>query len=144
MGHGNQPKPHNRRSLIDGQATIKIADIDHNKPLVISFKYYDPRQGQAFDHWEKDQILAKALETLHGYCQRPSVDQCKSDKFTVYGAFPKKSEFRHPEHVPPDAQWTRIHVNGKQCVIGHVFKNIFYLVFLDKEHRFWPTDLQDR
>jgi hypothetical protein len=144
MGNGRQLKPHNRPSLLEGQATRKIAEIDHSKPLFISFKYYDPKQGQTFNQWEAEQILAQALETLRGYCRRASIDDCKSDKFTIYGAFPMKSEFTHPRHVPPDAQWTRIHVNGKQCIIGHVFKNIFYLVFLDKDHKFWPTDIQDR
>ena len=37
-----------------------------------------------------------------------------------------------------------MHIQGKECVIGHVIGQVFYLVFLDCDHKFWPTDLQER
>jgi hypothetical protein len=30
-----------------------------------------------------------------------------------------------------DAKWARIHVNGLHVIAGHVFKNTFFVVFLD-------------
>lgn len=38
-----------------------------------------------------------------------------------------------------DVQWSSLHINGRCCLIGHIVKNTFYLIFLDKDHRFWIT-----
>src|SRR3954453_9724796 len=132
-------KPHNKPSLIAGLARKKKDQIDHTRGLVLSFKHFDLRQGQSFSDWEKENLLAEMLGTFHGYCQREDYTHCQDDGFKVYGPFPPRSEFAHPTHVPPDADWASMHIKGKQCVAGHVFKNIFYVVFLDKEHKFWPT-----
>lgn len=133
-------KPHQRKSLIANVERPKVGDLAHAKGLVFSLKHLDKSQGQTFDQWESERLLADMLVTLHGFCQRESHLECRGDSFTVYGSFPKKSDFKHPEHVPPDAQWARIHVKGKPCIGGHVFQNIFYIVFLDKDHRFWVTE----
>lgn len=45
-----------------------------------------------------------------------------------------------PMHVPEDAEWARIHVNGKQIIAGYVNRNVFNVVFLDKEHKFYKTE----
>jgi len=37
-----------------------------------------------------------------------------------------------------------MHIDGLPCIAGHMVKNVFYLVFLDKEHKFFPTDIQER
>lgn len=107
--------------------------------FVISLKHMDREQGQTFIEWEQDGILAQALDALQGYCCRPLSEQSNSKKFTIYGAFPPsdKTDFQHPKHVPEDAEWARIHLTGERCIIGHVVRNIFYVVFLDKHHRFW-------
>jgi hypothetical protein len=62
-------------------------------------------------------------------------------RFKRYKSFPPDSEFRHPRHVPADADWYVMHIEGLPCIAGHMVKNVFYLVFLDKNHKFWPTML---
>jgi hypothetical protein len=47
--------------------------------------------------------------------------------------------FEYPAHIPEDAKWARIHVNGPAIIAGHVINNTFYLVFLDKTHKFYLT-----
>lgn len=113
-------------------------EFDKNH-LVISFKHLDKTQGQTFDDWEKDGILSGALETLSSFCHDTVQNQCCTDKFKPYGNFPSqgKTDFCFPSHVPPDADWASMHINGLQCLVGHIFKNIFYVVFLDKNHRFY-------
>jgi hypothetical protein len=113
--------------------------MEHGKGLVFSFKHFDRTQGQNFEDWESNQLLSKMLNEFHGYCLRPHFAECLGSKFTVYGKFPGVSKFKHPKQVPPDADWTRIHIQGEPCVIGHMFQNIFYVVFLDREHQFWPS-----
>ena len=53
--------------------------------------------------------------------------------------FPPNSEFKHPKHVKDGVKWASFHIQGKPCVIGYVEDNIFSIVFLDKEHKFWKT-----
>jgi hypothetical protein len=68
-----------------------------------------------------------------------------SKKFAAYESFPPKDKtiYEHPKHVPEDAKWARIHVNGTHILVGHIFKNTFYLTFLDPEHKFWITELKN-
>ncbi len=56
------------------------------------------------------------------------------------GTFPDKSDFYHPKHIPEDIAWCSMHIQGKECVIGYFEDNVFYVVFLDKDHRFWITE----
>ena len=131
-------KPHQRRS--DIQQTIESRPPQHENGLfVVSFKNLDESQANSLVDWDSEGILAQAIQTIAGYCQRP-LEQQFSDKFTIYGEYPTKSKYTRPRHVPKDANWARIHVNGKQILAGHVFQNTFYVVFLDPDHSFYPTE----
>lgn len=107
--------------------------------LCFSFKYFDPSQGQTFDDWHKDNLILPLLEKLKEY-SKLSIMEAQLNRFTIYDTFPPKSDFKHPEHVPTDASWASMHIKGKECVIGHIVAHIFYIVFLDKNHRFWITE----
>lgn len=86
-------------------------------------------------------MLANALKVLEGYCKRPLLQQIDGDKFTRYGDFPppEKTRFVHPQHVPEDACWARIHITGKAVLAGHIVEDTFFIVFLDKTHKFYLT-----
>lgn len=109
----------------------------------VSFQYLDSSQRYAssFKDWQKIGLLSKTLDLLKGYCCRPLREQIDGDKFSSYGDFPppEKTYFQKPIHVPEDAEWARIHVNGPAVIIGHLVEDTFYLVFLDKTHKFWLT-----
>lgn len=62
------------------------------------------------------------------------------DVLDEYGYFPPKSNFKHPKHVPEDVSWASLHLCGRACLGGHIVENIFYVVFLDKDHEFWITE----
>ena len=131
----------------------KVNELYKEKPSVndkervsnfkISFQYLDTAQkyGSAFKDWQNIGLLSYALETLHGYCCSPLRQQIDGDKFTIYGSFPPKERtlFEFPKNVPEDASWARIHVNGTAVIVGHVVGNTFYIVFLDKTHKFYLT-----
>ncbi|TAD97726.1 MAG: hypothetical protein EAZ97_12035 [Bacteroidetes bacterium] len=109
----------------------------------VSFEYVDSSQKYAssFKDWQKDGLLSKMLELLQGYCSRPLLDQIDGEKFSKYQGFPPKEKtwFSYPPHVPEDADWARIHINGPAVIVGHIVKDTFYVVFLDKTHKFWLT-----
>lgn len=126
-----------RKPLMAGAAEKEFP----NQEFLLSLKHLDRSQGQTLSDWESSGMLSTAMETLRDYCSNDFLAQVGS-KFTIYGDFPpkEKTEFTHPKHVPLDAQWARIHINGKVCVIGHVVINVFYVVFLDKDHKFWKSE----
>ena len=129
------------KSLVSGLSILKTPAKGADDLFHISFKHLDKTQGQSFHEWETEGLLADALITLHNY-SHSSIQSQLNDKFTCYGDFPPpaKTDFTHPRHVPDDAKWARIHVNGKQVIAGHIFKNTFYIVFLDRDHRFWISE----
>ncbi|MGO8836690.1 MAG: hypothetical protein ACLQAH_11965 [Limisphaerales bacterium] len=131
-------------SLLAGQAILTKAQIDPTATLAFSLRHFDSRQGQRFEEWEERKLLSQMLEVFRGYCLRTPVAQCFNPHFKPYKEFPAKSDFRHPAHVPPDATWYSMHLAGLPCVVGHMINHVFYVVFLDMNHRFFPVDLQDR
>lgn len=140
----------NRKSMIKGKSSQKnlgLGNVAFNEEavsktynnFVVSFQYLDRNQGQTFEEWEEEGLLVNLLNTLRDYCMK-TMQENKGDKFKVYGDFPKKSKFKHPKHVPEDAHWASLHISGKVCLGGHVYENIFYVVFLDKDHEFWISN----
>lgn len=138
---GISGKAHNRPSLIAGQSNL-TRDIPSNL-LAFNFKFLDQTQGQTIEDWGQCGLLPEAFEVFRCYSSQ-YVPDAYGDRFKCYKGFPTHSEFSHPRHVPEDAIWASMHLRGKPCVIGHMHENVFYVVFLDKDHRFYPTDIQDR
>lgn len=139
---GRQKIRHNKKgSLVSGLSLPKAPSKGVEDVFHISFKHLDKNQGQSFHNWQKEGILADALDTLYNYSHN-SISSQIGKKFTCYGDFPpkEKTEFYHPPHVPDDAEWARIHVNNLQIIAGHIFKNTFYVVFLDKDHKFYISE----
>lgn len=74
----------------------------------------------------------------------------------IYGAFPKRSDFKHPAFVPHDAIWCRFRISSSVRLAGFTVPskynhqlcederyrfctNTFYIVFIDLEHGFYKT-----
>lgn len=136
-------KPHQKQSIIT-ESLIKVKSknqLSTEAFFLISFRHLDKNQGDNLHSWEKHNILAHSIEVLAGYCNNTLTSQANTKKFTIYGDFPPsdKTDFTFPKHIPEDADWARIHITGKQCLVGHIVQNIFYVVFLDKEHKFWKS-----
>ena len=145
MGKLPRIKHHQKPSLIKEALNRKTTIADEkNDSLLLSLKHLDPSQGQTFEEWQMDMILSDALRTMQNYSNGP-VATLFNNKFKQYEGFPPsdKTDFTYPRHVPEDAIWASMHVTGKTCLIGHMVKNVFYLVFLDKEHRFWISELRN-
>ena len=145
MGNPKIKKPHEQKSELENYLNRKasVSDEAQNGCFNISLKHFDREQSDDFTTWQTSGYLASVFDVLSNYCQRPLRDQF-SKKFTVYGNFPPKNKtiYYFPKHVPEDAEWARIHVDGTHILAGHIFKNTFFLVFLDPIHGFYKSELK--
>lgn len=113
------------------------------EPLIVfSFRDFDRNQGQGFKEWETDELLAKLCEKLAGISQLTVKQVLHQQIIKIYTKvdFPPKSAFTHPPHVPQGVKWASMHIQGKECIIGHFEDNVFQIVFLDRHHEFWKTE----
>lgn len=121
--------------------SIEIREGRKEPLIVFSFRDFDRNQGQSFEEWENERLLALAISKVREICQL-TVGQATAQKiikpYTKVG-FPPDSGFVHPKHVLPDVIWCSMHIQGKECVIGYFEDNVFQIVFLDKDHEFWKT-----
>lgn len=117
--------------------------------IVFSFKDFDTGQippGQSYDEWQEEKRLAYALEKFGeiGKCNRVEAQQ--QGLIKVYKEFPATSKFKYPRTVIQDDKivWAVImNIKGqKPRVVGHMIENVFYVVFLDAEHCFFPSELK--
>lgn len=138
-------KPHENKSVISEytKKSRSVGSLLNEKNFLISFKHIDRNQAASFEEWQDLGILARSITTLSNYCCATLDSQVDKEKFCIYNDFPVRSAFTHPQHVPEDAKWARIHITGKQVVAGHIVENVFYVVFLDTDHQFYLTELKN-
>ena len=69
--------------------------------LVFSLKDLDKSQGEKFEKWEEFEILAKALNRIHGFCRMILQEAKKNNNLIkVYGkGLPPNSKFKHPHYL---------------------------------------------
>jgi hypothetical protein len=109
------------------------------KELLFSLRDFDHTQGQTFHDWHKSALLHILMERIKEFCKFSRLEAEQNNCLKVYGNFPVNSVFKHPTYISEDAEWASLHIQGKERIAGHIIGNIFYVVFLDKEHHFWPT-----
>jgi hypothetical protein len=112
--------------------------------MLFSFKDFDRKQldiGQTYEIWEENKLLSYMVEKFGYICQLNRIEAEQQGYITVYYDFPIKSDFKNPF---PDVKldWAVVTKIGgqKSRVAGHIIDNIFYVVFLDKEHRFFIAE----
>ncbi len=121
----------------------KGLDFKTGKPkrfVVFSLKDFDINQGQSFENWEKENILSNLLTRLREICGYSIEEALAKQIIKIYDNFPTETDFVHPKHVPDGVKWGTIRIKGKERIAGYVEEHVFYVVFLDKDHRFWITE----
>ena len=117
------------------------------RSISFSFQYLDNTQGQTLKEWEAEGLLAEFIVRTQQISQYTVEETLRLQYIKQYTkvSFPPTSKFKEPKHVTPD-NWAVIHIKpkSKEVVAGFLENDVFYIVFLDKEHNFWDTDLQDR
>lgn len=136
--------PKSKGSLIDNALQgRKVTDEIEEKHLVFSFKYLDETQGSTINEWEKLELWGTTIDKIRNYCKMTRIAACQGqgNSMTVYGDFPhlKRTDFTHPPSIPEDAKWASVHIMGKRVLAGHIYDNLFFVVFLDANHNFYKT-----
>lgn len=147
-------------------ASLPLASVDSPEDTLaarckFNFSYFTQQEaGQDFADCDQQQ-LAKLLDKLKDYSKEPlaywkNMAVGKSGSvLAIYGAFPARSGFTHPKHVPHQALWGRFRLDHAARLIGFVLPanyheqitaqgvrfdcNTFYVVFLDQEHCFYQS-----
>lgn len=137
-----------------------VSDISDAKgKLSFSLKYFDASQkaGQDFKDWtdeQKNQLLNKLRDYSREdkkYWLNQRVGGGGLKILEIYGTFPRNSDFTHPGHVPENVKRARFRMEGEVRLIGFFIDkadakskglstDIFYIVFLDKNHRFYKME----
>ena len=145
------------------QISLNVRENNLAERCKFNFSYFvnGDNAGQDFNDWTKEELV-KLMNKLKDYSQFP-LNHWKTQKvgnypvFVNYGSvFPTNTDFTEPTHIPIEVEWCRIHLENKPRLIGFVVpdsyhdkiqegntfrfdKNTFYVVFLDKEHKFYKT-----
>lgn len=150
-----------KQSVLDSIDSLPEVTFNDAKGLInISFKYFCVNQspiGQDFSDWTDSLRLAllERLAELTKY-SRNEWRTRKSNGFPLlveYGKFPINTDFSIPKNIPDSDEiiWSRFRIMQKVRVCGFfvtdaiakqydLSKNTFYIVFLDKYHRFYKTE----
>jgi hypothetical protein len=150
-----------KNSVLNSVDSLKDVTFDDAMDLItISFKYFCVNQipvGQNFPDW-KDKMRLDLLEKLAEYTKysRQHWKNQKSNGLPLlaeYGTFPVNSDFKVPSNIPNPKEliWSRFRLMQKVRVCGFfvsreiaknysLSENTFYVVFLDKDHKFYKTE----
>lgn len=152
---------------------VSVCDIESSnigEKCSFNFSYFSPAKGgQDWPHWAAqtgacslDSLMSKLVsytEQPLSYWENQRVGGGGLKVLSYYHSFPSHSTFQLPPCVPHDVSWGRFRLGNKIRLAGfsiprkmdgltdskghRLNSNIFYIVFLDKDHQFWPTGEAD-
>lgn len=166
MGKNFSSSP-KKKSFLNTLPQDCIATSDIHTRSKFNFSYLDTNQlGQNFIDWDTtsgNSKLVKLIDKLKEYTRQP-LSFWKNQKIgkgkqggrgkrqhclEIYGDFPSKSAFTHPNHVPEDVLWGRFRIDCDTRLAGFILpedinhpnldSNTFYIVFLDENHEFYQS-----
>lgn len=115
---------------------------------LLYFQNSDKHPGQSLKTWNDENQLLGMLN-LFQHITSNHISQLESGKkLTLYKAFPSSSEFAIPQDLEKkldckkeDINWGVIKGVGgqKSRIAGFLYKNVFYVVYLDRDHKFCLT-----
>jgi len=143
MGKRDRKKKFKAKSLQRKVDQLDQRDQGLYKPkkIVFGFSQLDNTQGQNYEDWEEYKILSKALARVQGLYSMTINEAKQSQLIKEYGTvIPDGSNFTKPKHLPEDIFWCSMRIGAVIRIIGYIESNyIFQIVFLDKEHKFYPS-----
>lgn len=142
-GKGKEKKKPPRYERIQG---ILEQKAPKQRCIVFCLSYHIKGEGQLIEEWEKDGLAAPLFNRIKYLNQLTPFEAKQKGYIKEYHkvGFPPDSNFSHPKHVG-DVTWAVMHLehNSKEVVVGYIEDDVFYLIFLDKDHQFWPTILKN-
>jgi len=143
-------------------SSLDSSDLVIRSKFNFSYFCHQPA-GQQFSEWSADQQI-KLFGKLHDYSRMP-LSHWRNQRvggggrkvLEIYGKFPQNSDFQLPPSVPHDVDWGRFRIGGSERLAGFVVPpaysgkehqthagrfccNTFYVVFLDRDHRFYKSE----
>ncbi len=135
-----------KKGLSDTYNLSKSSD----NTIRFNFRYFiaTDKNGQSFSDWQEDKVLADLNDKLVSFSSQDIQQLLESRELVEYGAFPKNSKFKEPKvFAGTNVRWARLRLTQNRRLIG-VFipgagsdsRQLFYVVFLDKNHVFYQVD----
>ena len=86
-------------------------------------------------------MLSVLMQKFVDVCSNNIIEAKEKRLLKVYGDFPTNSKFSIPTYITGDVQWSTIQRIGgqKPRLAGYIIGSVFYPVFLDKDHQFYPS-----
>lgn len=119
---------------------------DSKDLLTFSFRHFDQTQPkndvQTIALWVEQGLISDLIRRLQELSGLTRAEAEQQKQIKIYGGFPERSDFEIPRYITHDVEWGIIKKVGGQMsgVAGYIMDDTFYIVFLDKNHRFWITD----
>lgn len=121
----------------------KMSEIRLIEYPLFSFKYFDFYQSE-----KNSKISQKLYKTIFDKLKHYSNEKIPNSftgNFKEYGLIDEipNKVFEIPKNIDKEAQWGSIRLQNKERLIfcrPDTKLNIFYIVFIDTEHKFWPTE----
>ena len=118
---------------------------------MFNFKFFrsGEKYGEKFEEWEQEAILADLNNKLKNFSGKTKEVLLMDGTLEIYKHYPLGSRFEQPKALKSlSINWARLRITGRRRLIGFFmqeymsekFRNIFYIVFLDKEHKFAPNN----
>jgi hypothetical protein len=108
--------------------------------IVVSFKHFidqDTGYSQSLKTWENLGLLSLMNTAFIQLCKEYPANPQRIKK---YGSYPEAGKTDYPvcpQHLSKSANWSSLRLQGSVRVIGIMDCNIFYVVYLDKDHLFY-------
>lgn len=110
--------------------------------LSFSFSKHIKAEGQSIEEWGQLGLLKPLLIRIKNLGQHTALTVRQNKWIKEYHKvnFPPNSGFKEPKHII-GVTWAVMHLTdtSKEVVVGYIEDDIFYIVFLDKDHLFWPS-----
>lgn len=125
--------------------------VASKSPLLnFNFKYLDESQPkgscETIELWEEKKLISALIVRLKELSALTVEEAINQHQLKIYGDFPSaatKTAFVHPKHVESNVEWgVVLGIAGVPRVAGFISNSTFYVVFLDSQHRFWPSELK--
>jgi len=122
------------------------AYVEQERRITFCFTKLDKTQGQTIQEWEDLGLLSSLLERTQTVGQMSTRKAYSSQSIKLYTKvdFPPNSKLKKPNHIP-DVIYSSMHItpNSQEVIVGYVENDVFHIVFLDKDHHFWPSILKN-
>lgn len=114
--------------------------------VTFSFSKHIKSEGQTIEEWADLGLLKPLLLRIKNLGQHSTLTVRQNKWIKEYHKveYPPDSEFTEPKHVT-NVTWAVMHITetSKEVVVGFIEDDVFFIVFLDKDHKFWPSKLKN-